>query len=200
MRPAGARHDVADLSDSLATKRGHTAGRTSLADRLAHHATGGRMPRMLSLWTDRLARVGSGLGLLLLLAAQENVCPWLIPQPIQTPTPVPAREQSTDHPKRHKPILPLVLRDAPPRPKPVGWAHATLRHTYGDRDGVVSCGPRDAESPNAGPPVAWSNPLAWHALQLPAEPVTVRLSPDDQRAMPAPALHTCITPTGPPRA
>jgi hypothetical protein len=157
------------------------------------------MPRMLSLWADKLARVGSGLGLLLLLAAQENVCPWLIAQPA-TPPATPVSENPNEQPKRPKPSLPLVLRDAPPRPKLAGWAHATMRQACGDRDGVVSCGSRNPQQDESGPQGVAANPLAWHALQSPVEPNGVSVCAGGCRPKNELALRSCITPTGPPCA
>jgi hypothetical protein len=154
---------------------------------------------MLSLRTDKWVRVGCGLGILLLLAAQEQFCPWLSNPPQQQKGAEPPPGEAQKPNKRPKPDLSLVLRDTLPPPKPAAWAQTTLRQAIGARDGVVSCGLRN-------PPVASNAPLAageilpgWHSLQMPLAAGSV-INPCNSRVPPPhPAVYTCITRTGPPR-
>jgi hypothetical protein len=155
---------------------------------------------MLSLRTDKWVRVGCGLGILLLLAAQEQFCPWLSNPPQQQPGADPPPGAAKKPNKRPKPDLSLVLRDTPPLSKPAAWAQTTLRQTIGDRDGVVSSGLRN-------PPVVGGASLAvgavlpgWHDLQTPLATGSVIKLRDSRVPPPHPAVYTCITRTGPPRA
>ncbi len=155
---------------------------------------------MLSLRTDKWLRVGCGVGLLLLLAAQERVCPWLSsPQPPQQEGPKPAANSSkkTEN-KRPRPVLSLVPSDAPMPSKPAAWAQSTARLAAGERDGVVSSGLQKPKTRIA----AAINLAAtdWHALQSPLETGDWLQLANHQKPPPNPAVGRCIIPTGPPRA
>jgi len=164
---------------------------------------------MSRLRVDKFARVTAGLGLLVLLAAQEKLGPWALTPPpaseasakASDPPDTPADgdadvpEQSTDDHKPKKISLQFVVPDAAAPRWAASWHQAELRLSGGARDGVVACGQRDS----IGPGAAANDALpGWHALQLdlaPLEDAVLALAPvptDPQR------LLTVITRTGPP--
>ena len=106
------------------------------------------MLEMLTLRVDKWLREGSGVGLLLLLVAQEKVCPWLLMPPppgVQRwcAASAPAADACKRSEKRTKPTLPCILPDAPAPRWPAGWSQTTIRQTTGVRDGVLTCGQKD---------------------------------------------------------
>lgn len=166
------------------------------------------MGRMLTIRADKSTRLACGLGLVLLVAAQEKAWPWLLEVP-ETPqrdtraTSTPATPgdddgDKSDSEKKARPPLPHVVPDAPVPRWPAGWAEATARQALGVRDGVVSCGPREGGhqhvSPVAIPPTtAWWQMLTGHAPNPIVAAQSVQHVSD-------PALAVCIRRTGPPRA
>lgn len=161
------------------------------------------MAEMLALRVDKWVRVGSGLGLLLLLVAQEKVCPWLFtvpsrPEP-EAVTSQPASDESKAAKKRANKRLPHILPDAPAPRWPGAWGQLTFRSTNGDRDGFVNGGRNDQNGDDSPVSVAvGSDPTAWRCFPSydPASLISLRIffvpSAD-------PALRTCISHTGPPR-
>jgi len=163
----------------------------------------GIMREMLSLRTDRCVRVGAGLGLLLLLAAQEKACPWLVTAPVKPErgtgaAPAPPGNEPKPH-KRAKKSLPHLLPDTPTLRRSAATSQITLRQTAGARDGVVSCGQRDPLSAGGNSAtLAGGDPYGWQLLLGAMRPAGWVLPPArDFRPMDA-AVRTCIRPTGPP--
>ena len=153
---------------------------------------------MLPLRADKWVRVGCGFVLLLLLAAQEQFCPWLShpEQPRKQAEPTDGTPPRPD--KRPKRDVPFVLRDAPRPTDPAASAQSALRQSIGVRDGVVSCGPRNTSAGANASPLVCDALADWHSLQLPFEAGSA-IDPDcGQLPPPHPAVRTCISPTGPP--
>ena len=164
------------------------------------------MTGMFTMRMDKWVRVGSGFGLLLLLLAQEKVCPWLLATPgkskpnTHAATP-PSSEADRTQKKQDKKNLPHVLPDAPAPRWPASWSQTTLRQTTGARDGVVSRGRRDSAPSRS----AWASNVggdrwAWHRLLEPVEPVGMLQSTARSSVPVDPAVRTCISRTGPPRS
>jgi hypothetical protein len=158
---------------------------------------------MLTLRLDKWTRVVTGLGLLLLLVAQEKVCPWLATSARFVTTPEPEKKgppTKHDQEKRHhtRQILPHVVWDATPARWPLAWTPAGLRHSTGAREGVVSCG---QERPTLGADTARLADGDLHDwLRLLQADIPLRpLSPVALTRIPDPAVRTSIHPTGPPR-
>jgi hypothetical protein len=158
---------------------------------------------MFALRVDKWLRVVAGFGLLGLLVVQEKVWPWLLKAPggPDTRAVAPGHASKTDpaSEKRVKPGLPLILPDTPISRWPAGWLYQTTRHTAGDRDGVTSCGPQNPRS--AGPqrlPALGADPLAWHCFQTAADGPRCADLVTQQPCHADPAVHTCISRTGPP--
>ena len=163
---------------------------------------------MLTLRVSKCLRLVAGFGLLLLLMAQQKLCPWLVspsskPQPGAATTASTNSEQDDAARKRESRRLPFLLPDTPaPAPR---WASACsqvlLRHSTGWRDGVVSCGERSPSTGNshAGQPVV-ADHWAWHRFLLPVEPRGLPQPPADVLTAIDPAVRTSISPTGPPVA
>ncbi len=178
---------------------------------LAHRGRCGILSGMPYLRVDKWMRVGAGLGLGLLLAAQGKVWPWLLvplercdPEFVGPPAEAVANEGSASRPHDERPAdkrrkgLPLLLPDNAPAPR---WpVHSLARRAGGARDGVVSCGPRRPSMGRGDGLIVAADPLAWHALLDPLErvwtarPAAGRVPPGD------PAVRFCIRPTGPPGA
>jgi len=156
---------------------------------------------------DKWTRLACGLGLVLLVAAQEKVWPWLVevpPAPRQdarAPS-VPAAPADDDHAgepeKKAKPPLPHVVPDAPVPRWPAGWAEGTARDTLSVRDGVVSRGPRAGGHPHAPVGDFHRARATWRALAGDAPAPDVAACPAEP--MPDRVLSTCIRRTGPPHA
>ncbi len=167
-------------------------------------------------------RLGGGLGLLLLLVAQQKVCPWVLSAP------------SASTRARHAPRSGPVAGDAPracpgpagpaspagkpPMPAqrqasisgllvdavPVRWPglpnRATLEESVGWREGTVARGPLDTSTgSSAALPVAILPDLHWPADH--SDPCGRFLSIFQGVSSPIrdPALSTVLLRTGPPR-
>ncbi len=164
------------------------------------------MDEMLTLQVDKWLRVGAGFGLLLLLGAQQKLCPWLSHPPSEAEGRVAEAKGSHDDEgqspgKREPKRLPYLLTDTPaPDPRrPAAWNQATLRKTIGWHDGVVSCGeqnPSSGASPADQPAIA--NSPAWHRFQQPVEPARLPRRPVCPTVLIDPAVRTSISRTGPP--
>jgi hypothetical protein len=169
------------------------------------------MSGMPSLRVDKWLSVGAGFGLLLLLSAQQRLCPWLTATPPAEPgteaTPARGAQDAPDTAdrtprKRAYPRLPYLLpgsNTATPR-STAGWSQAALRLRNGWHDGVCSCGPQQpligaSTAPVAIPP----DRLAWHCFQQLATPA-VAVTQRTERGSTDPAVATAIARTGPPRA
>ena len=173
---------------------------------------------MLTLRMDKWLRVGAGCSVLLLLTAQQKLCPWLVDPPESTEAqsaktkphilfdfltarasdPPPDEEPA----KRTSPRLPYLLPDsaaATPRWS-VSWNAAALRPAAGWRDGIVSCGGPRPERGSSTQAAADVVGLAWHVFLAPAEPVGVFTSCSAASLTRVhPAVGNSILRTGPPR-
>ncbi len=163
------------------------------------------MTGMLTLRADKWVRIGAGGALLLLLLAQQKLCPWLLAPPAPAdPAPAEADTATANEDKeeqqRQAARLPHLLPDAAAAPAPrwsASWDADRHRATTGWHEGVVACGPRDQGAP---PTVAVSDEFNWHVFLCPVAPA--------QRASlvagHVPAIHavliTTILRTGPPLA
>jgi len=162
------------------------------------------MGEMFALRMDKSLRVATGLGLLLLLAAQEKVCPWLVtpPKPADKGAADPAArpDGKQDTRKKAKTRLPYLLPDAVAPRRPAACSEASSRIIDRARDGIVSCGHRDPYAGDdfaANPPY---DPCAWHCFLEPSVPANAQ--PGEILALPPQnlAMQTAIQRTGPPRA
>jgi len=167
---------------------------------------------MMRAWADKLVRLSAGAGLVLLLAAEQKVCPWLLHPPAkarvgggQTQPAHPARAdqgpaERTAAPQRPKPE-PLSLISALPQALPARWSWsadgAIWQELSGHRDGVVVCGPlRPSPAPSTqGTP---ANFPSWRLLD--GQPPVVRAAEPRQAAgrIADPAIATLLLRTGPP--
>jgi hypothetical protein len=168
------------------------------------------MGGMLTIRAEYWLRVGAGLGLLLLLATQEKVCPWLhlaandaATDAVdaggdQTTPPDPRQRTESDaESKSEAPPLPLLLPDATAPRWPAVFGDVSVDHVTSARDGVVACGARGPV--HGGAPLPAITRPAWHALN---EPEIVTPAPRRARAhgnLRDPAICTSILPIGPPR-
>lgn len=164
---------------------------------------------MLTFRADKWLRIGAGLGLVLLLAAQEKVWPWALRaapaesdvEPRQ-PQPAPPTDPASSSDAEKKPtkvLLPHLVPDATvPR-----WAVArdlTLRSTApGARDGVVARGPRDTIHGPAVAPRPFNTPT-WYIFQLCVGATTVVPFHDDISLWSEPQRDRTVQPLGPPIA
>lgn len=170
------------------------------------------MAGMLILRTEHWLRVGAGFGLLLLLATQEKLCPWVLTPPSETPSdavdasaappdaPAPAEDADPSRDartKRKAPPLPLLLPDATAPRWPAFFGDVSVDHVISARNGVVACGfnrPPPAPAPSPAAVVSTWRRLDTALLDfLPARPATARRVPAH------PALGTTLLRTGPPR-
>lgn len=160
------------------------------------------MAKMLSLRADKPLRVACGLGMLLLLAAHEKVCPWLrTPAPRDVPDPAqPTAPPSTDSSpaKRAPKRLPHVLPEVAAPRWPTGWTLGPPRAT--GRPGVAdeSDPHRDDDSVR---PVLVAGPLwGWWQPWTPAGPIVESTATGVVSYVPRdPSIQTSIRPLGPPR-
>lgn len=157
-----------------------------------------------TLRVNKWMRVGAGFGLLLLLAAQEKLCPWLLTPPSESDPNAagPQRPQpdADEEPrKRGAKHLPYVLPDATAPRWPATWKQITLRQTTGWHDGVVSCGERNPSTGGSAPVQGTpADPWAWHCFLQPVQPRGL-IQPLDSAVTPVdPAVRTSISRTGPP--
>lgn len=163
---------------------------------------------------DKGLRIGAGVGLLLLLAAQGKFCPWLTAPPPEpqadgerpgaggapaAPDAAAAPGAPAEGRKPAKPRLAHLLPDTAAPRWPASWSQVVIRQAAGARDGVISQGQRDP-----GAPVAAALPAAaggdWHRLQRPAGPENVILAATARRSPPETHFQTVIQRTGPPAA
>ncbi|MBK9120727.1 MAG: hypothetical protein IPM18_14195 [Phycisphaerales bacterium] len=170
--------------------------------RLAAVAGAGTIIGMLSTRLDHWLRLGSGLGVLLLVAAQERVLPRWASEPAQPAHPVQQIPFENDLPGGEPPPsehsndlgFPQIMPDCTVPRAAAGGLHAAWRMTLGDRAGVVVSGPRDGYSGCAALEAVTA--ASWRALQVaivwqaPTAPV--------QGPIRDPAILRTITRTGPP--
>lgn len=162
------------------------------------------MAGMLTSRLDRWMRVGAGCGLLLLLVAQQRLCPWLTTAPRDVDECVAdaadTKSTTTDEEttKRAIPQLPYVAAGmSAPLPR---WSElndqTTIRRTLGHHDGVQPCGPHVGGSRDL------SGDAPSFATQWPVPPIAGPLVLRPQRArrttVPLIVFDGTICRTGPP--
>jgi hypothetical protein len=169
---------------------------------------------MLTSRLDRLFSLAAGCSVLLLLTAQQKLCPWLNEAPAEhaaqstdAETTPPHDTESDDSPagqaEKHKaPRLPLLLPDSCQAAAPrslMADSQAEARQAVGWRDGVLAAGPRHGSGDSIQP--ASDAALAfWRVLQQPI-PFSGIPAQCLRRTCPRdPALQFCILRNGPPRA
>lgn len=156
---------------------------------------------MQTVRADNWLRVGSGVALLLLLAAQEKVCPALLraPRPVAQPADTPTGPSKPK--KRAAPVLPHIVPDATAPRWPAAMSIQTaFRLALGDRDGTPAGGrQRLLVSDDLGVVVADSAPGGCRFDNRPA-PDTVLPSPTIGTVPRDPALGASIDRRGPPAA
>jgi hypothetical protein len=147
-------------------------------------------------------RLGAAGSLLLLLIAQQKLCPWMVAPPEAPPdaaercaTQAPGDPADAEPRPAPKPLL-YIVPDAPaPRWAPL-WTAAAAGQSAGWHDGVISCGPPRgaiefvAACP-ADPSRPWTRGEAF---------VAQRAAPPPDLAQRDPGLETCVIRTGPPDA
>lgn len=107
------------------------------------------MLRMRFRRADKLLRLTAGLGLLLMLAAEEKVCPWLLAPPVDadapgSTTPADATDNSSQDADPNPEPLSWVgcLPDAAPPARVASLARMWIIEQGMDRHaGVIACGP-----------------------------------------------------------
>lgn len=150
---------------------------------------------------DKPLRVACGLGLLLLLAAHEKVCPWLwTPPQADKPDAAPPPDSSDRSPDKKAPKrLPHILPEVAAPRWPTGWPAGVAR-----ADGPG--GRSDARSPDSGDGSVRlqlaNDPIAgwWLDFQPPAAPVECVAVGVGRAVPPDPAVQSCLRRTGPPPA
>jgi hypothetical protein len=156
--------------------------------------------------TDKWGCFVAGVGLVLLVVAQEKLCPWLalatpernVEAEAAAPERAPREADGDDVPSKSRQPLPHIVPDAPAPRWACAWHNYEERHTLGARDGVQQCGPRDIAAPacdaagNAIDHTAWRRLEARHAALIPWRTRELTPRPID------PALGTSIWPVAPP--
>jgi|GEM_PF-6779528 len=154
---------------------------------------------MLNLRADKTTRVACSLAVLLLLALQEKVWPWLLAAPADGRTadtqPEQQRSSSTKKTKR----LPHIVPDAAAPRWTSGWAQAALRLAVGARDGVVSCGSRRPATGEQGS-AALPADCTWAGWLKRSDGVVILLTAQVSCDFRDPAVHIVLLRTGPPAA
>jgi hypothetical protein len=163
---------------------------------------------MLSPRADKLLRLSSGLGLLVLLAAEEKVCPWLVTPPSERAvargdsaegTGGDAREVPPD--KKRLPSLSLhaVLPEASdlrrlsdPRPRTSTAENQHGRQSLADTELIAAVRPADLDSCDAA--------FAWRGIDSALRPISIGAPRDSRGAPGACLLVGSICSTGPPAA
>jgi hypothetical protein len=154
---------------------------------------------------DRLVRLTSGLGVLLLVATQEKVCPWLeeVPPEARRAAARSEPDQSADDPEAPEVPPPSLASTLPDVVAPRWPARAaapaipgSLRSKSATADTSGDCDTSDA------PPWELSGavPFPWHVpLRPSATADSVLVAGQVLFVLPG-ALLTSISPTGPPAA
>ena len=173
---------------------------------------------MFRIWTDKLVRICTGAAILLLLAAEQKVCPWLLvpPKPPKSTEAArnPAELQATDkHPpspsnpiqKHESSRIPLsltsILPEAMPVRRPSPLNRASLEETVGYCEGTIAYGPLHTSGLRG-------NQVDGLAESIPPWRLLGRLLPVADRRPPwnaelqvrDPALTSILLRTGPPAA
>lgn len=163
------------------------------------------MPGMRLQKLDMWVRLSAGCGLIILVSAQQKLCPWLFSAPLEQP-PVPpvvddartAANRATDqgHRDTPPPRLPYLLQGATtatPRAA-THWSPTSYRATTGWRDGVRAAS-LSVPSGSAQASVLATR-LAWpHATDLPSG---LRPTGPAPLVGPQTLMGVALFPTGPP--
>ena len=175
------------------------------------------MGGMLKTWADKLVRISAGVALLLLLAAEEKVCPWLLVPPTQPDAsqgavdagtlpeaPLPgddtAGDQSPDESSRRPLSLSGLFPDVVPARRTSNVDRAAFEEAIGRREGTVACGPLHVtHGADQFAPPALTRPIAaWRAALLPQPLLGAAVARDGLRTIRDPAIQTILLQTGPP--
>ena len=159
---------------------------------------------MVSIPANKLLRGFAVLGILLLLAVQEKVCPWLaedLAAPPGNPRQEPARDSNEEEPQAPPLTFASVLPDTVPPRSAATHGGVRLAPTkrrsqrIGDEDSLDGSRPtRAIERDGLGRSLVWVLPLDPTVAARPI-PVFARLLVRID-----PSLTTVITRTGPPTA
>jgi hypothetical protein len=175
---------------------------------------------MRRLWTDRLVTISGGVAVLLLVAAQQKICPRLLTPPHSpakngvsagqtgpATAPVGQAPANPDGPGRPNPgqkRAPLALTNLLPDAIPARWAsvptRAALEEHVGWRDGLYALGPLTPPRSGAAPDQAALPPWLGLAAFPPAALIDAGGAPVRPEPHRHPALETVIRRTGPPSA
>lgn len=170
---------------------------------------------MFQVWVDKLVRISAGLAMLLLLAAEEKVCPCLYTPPAdpaapqtapKNADPLPATDSASDPTDGDEPTPePLSLVAVLPDVLPVRWPgqprRAALAETTGAYGGTVACGPRDRSGGNGPDTAAWTEPIPPWLVGFAPPALTGTIQPSNRTvAVRDPAVATILLRTGPPAA
>lgn len=149
--------------------------------------------------TADVLRIASGLSLLLLVATEEKVCPWLVSQPVESDA-APQPSKPPADPAEPEELPPLLAGNTLPDALAPRWGVETVARN--STAPIIGAGAAVAAgnggTPGASPPIFTADlstprPAFQPVTGLPGrEPAPARLSHR--------ALLTSITPTGPPRA
>jgi len=166
------------------------------------------MRAMRRFWGDNVVKISGGLAVLLLVAAEEKVCPWFVSPPSATRkttnsaasgTTAPPAPVEKPTPTKSAPLTVLsALPDAVLARWPGGPNRALPAETEAWHDGTVARGP--VQPPPAERPAAAERPLpSWLRFHIlfPAVAATVPLT--DWSPACDPALRSVLQRTGPPR-
>jgi hypothetical protein len=167
----------------------------------------GIVDRMLPTRVDKWLRFATSCGLLLLLVAQQKVCPWLTTPPVveeaagpATPPPATPADNTgapPDESERAPQFVPYVLSDPPTLRWPAAWSTATARETAGWHDGITASGQlHPTPTPDAAPDVDWT---AGFRAARPTDDRVEAVADPPARILPTCLLST-VFPTGPPAA
>ncbi|MBU0637920.1 MAG: hypothetical protein KKB50_03580 [Planctomycetes bacterium] len=156
---------------------------------------------MVRFLTNDLMRITSGLGLLLLLAVQEKVCPWLSAPEEATPQVAQIEGPPTEDEESPKPE-PVTLAGALPDAMLGRWSWcsdaALAQISSAEYGGTVACGSRGPARPAVALPPA-AEP-AYRSLLGPLVPVGYATSTAARQLTPKNvAFGTSISTNGPPR-
>ncbi len=154
---------------------------------------------MRSVRLDNTARLAAASGLLLLIIAQQKVCPWLLTpiEPVCTSTSDASDQSTPGAPERKRASPPYVVPDVS-APRWSGASQfASARQTVGAQDGV----PRRGAQPPTTPPTVDESILdasLWPLVAFTCIGDGECVALNDPLLRLHPALRSTIRPTGPP--
>jgi hypothetical protein len=145
-----------------------------------------------------LLRIASGLSLLLLVATEEKVCPWLVSEPLESDS-APQPTEPTGDPAEPPELPPLLAGNTLPDALAPRWGVETVaRNSTAPIIGSGAAVPSgDDGAPREPAPIAAATVPAPRRTPLGTAEQTCTAFDD---AGPPAALLSSITPTGPPRS